>query len=67
MSWSTLSKLFGAAATLFGAWLLFRVLGRYDTHEIIGALQKLGTVDVLLAVLFTVLLIGGFVVVKYVL
>lgn len=55
MSWSTLSKILGAAATLFGAWLLFRVLGRYDTHEIIGALQKLGTVDVLLAVLFTVL------------
>lgn len=52
MTWSTLSKLLGIAAALFGAWLLYRVLGRYDAAEIFGALGKLGIVDVALALFF---------------
>jgi uncharacterized membrane protein YbhN (UPF0104 family) len=52
MTWSTLSKLLGVAAALFGAWLLYRVLGRYDAGEILGTLEKLGIVDVVLALLF---------------
>lgn len=53
MTWSAISKLIGVAAALFGAWLLYRVMGRYDAAEILGALDKLSFVDFALAGLFT--------------
>ncbi len=55
MTWSAISKLIGVAAALFGAWLLYRVMGRYDAAEILGALDKLSPVDFALAGLFTIL------------
>jgi uncharacterized membrane protein YbhN (UPF0104 family) len=55
MTWSAITKGLGVAAALFGAWLLYRVLGRYDASEIFGALEKLGAVDIALAIFFTVL------------
>jgi uncharacterized membrane protein YbhN (UPF0104 family) len=54
MTWSTISKILGVAAALFGLWLLYRVLGRYDAAEVFGALEKLGTLDIVLAIVFAV-------------
>lgn len=70
MTWSAISKLIGLAAALFGAWLLYRVIGRYDATEIVGALDKLSAVDFALAGLFTIvsflaLAVGEYCAVRY--
>lgn len=53
MTWSALSKLLGVVATLFGTWLLYRVLSRYEAAEILGAVSELGVFDFALAIIFT--------------
>ncbi|MGE0152090.1 MAG: YbhN family protein [Reyranellaceae bacterium] len=70
MTWSAISKLLGILATLFAAWLLWRVLSRYDAAEIFLALRRLGPVDVLLALFFAglsfaFLSLGEFCAVRY--
>lgn len=54
MTWRTFSRIIGVAAPLFGLWLLYRVLGRYNADEVLGALDSLTAVDLVLAGFFTI-------------
>lgn len=70
MTWSAISKLAGITAALFGFWLLYRVLSRYDAGEIIAALEQLTAADLAQAALFAVvsfaaLATGEFCAVRY--
>ena len=52
MRWSAISKLAGAAASLLGLFLLYRVLSRYEAAEILEAVRDLSPLDIGLAIAF---------------